>query len=147
MFATEMEDESYIYAHCAEEDDAGHEYGCGMEYEFYPETDTLRRWHDAVGLVTESVMTQQEWDELVEWHDANCKPTQTYHGITKVECLKCDYITTEVTEMEMWNDYGSNCMKGNHETGATRWWLADGTVRVVIQNAEGDLDHYIEEEA
>jgi hypothetical protein len=143
MFATEMEDEPYIYGHCYDDE---HESGCGMEYEFYPETSTLRRWHDAVGLVTESPMTQDEWDELVEWHYTNCAPTQTYHGITKVECLKCGHVTTEVTEMEMWNDYGATCMKEQHETGATRWWLADGTVRVVVQNAEGDLDHYTEEE-
>jgi hypothetical protein len=71
----------------------------------------------------------------------------TYHGIVKVECLICGYVTTNVTTMEMWNDYGSTCMEENHERGATRWTLKDGTVRVVTQNTEGDLAHYTEEQS
>lgn len=72
MFVTEMEGEDYTYAHCYEDDDEGHEFGCGMEYEYRPEESTLARWHDAVGLVTNSIITEDEWDELVKWHNENC---------------------------------------------------------------------------
>jgi hypothetical protein len=72
MFVTEMEGEDYTYAHCYEDDDEGNEFGCGMEYEFYPEHSTLHYWHDAVGLVTRKAMTEDEWNELVKWHNENC---------------------------------------------------------------------------
>jgi hypothetical protein len=71
--------------------------------------------------------------------------TATYHGITKAECLTCGYVTTSVTTMEMWNDYGVTCIEGDHEAGVSRWTLQDGTVRVVVQDAEGDLETYIKE--
>lgn len=67
-----MENETYTYAHCCEEDDNGHMYGCGMEYEFHPDAGLLRRWHDAVGLVTETSITETEWNALVAYHDKNC---------------------------------------------------------------------------
>lgn len=70
MFVNEGGD--CTYAHCYEDDDAGHEYGCGMEYEYHPETGLLDYWHDAVGLVTTRRMTSGEWDGLVSWHERNC---------------------------------------------------------------------------
>lgn len=50
-----------IYAHCE---------GCGMEYELDPETGVLTRWHDAVGLETQTTLQgPYNWDEIVQSHD------------------------------------------------------------------------------
>lgn len=73
MFVTEMEGEEYTYGHCYEDADDGTESGCGMEYEYRPKEGTLARWHDAVGLVTHTEITEEKWHELVEWHEQNCR--------------------------------------------------------------------------
>lgn len=65
----------------------------------------------------------------------------TYHGIVKVECLTCGYETTNVEDMEVWNDLGVACLKLPHAGGTVRWTLADGTVRITTQNLEGELVH------
>lgn len=49
---TDEDGREYEYGHCYYDDDDGNEYGCGMEYAYYADTETLDAWHDAVGLVT-----------------------------------------------------------------------------------------------
>lgn len=51
-YLTDEQGREYEYGHCYYDDDDGNEYGCGMEYAYYAETETLEAWHDAVGLVT-----------------------------------------------------------------------------------------------
>lgn len=54
FYATLTDDDGreYDYGYCFEDHEAGAEYGCGMEYAWYPDSDVLERWHSAVGLVT-----------------------------------------------------------------------------------------------
>jgi hypothetical protein len=67
---TDEEGREYTYAHCFYDDDDGNEYGCGMEYAYYAEDETLEHWHDAVGLVTRRTgFTEARWRELSEHHD------------------------------------------------------------------------------
>lgn len=72
MFVTPVEDSDLIYGHCYSDDDEGHEFGCGMEYEYDEREGKLAYWHDAVGLVNHKPMTPAEWDALAAWHDTNC---------------------------------------------------------------------------
>jgi hypothetical protein len=63
--------------------------------------------------------------------------TATYHGIIKIRCDICGYETTDVAEMEMWNDYGVSCILSadrdtcSGQAGRTTFWMADGTVNTV----------------
>lgn len=67
---TDEEGREYIYAHCYHDDEHGNEYGCGMEYAYYPESETLEFWHDGVGLVTTFTdFPTARWHELSEYHD------------------------------------------------------------------------------
>lgn len=64
---TDDQGREYEYGHCY---DDNHGTGCGMEYAYYPATQTLEHWHDAVGLVTTTTgFTQADRDALDTEHD------------------------------------------------------------------------------
>lgn len=65
----------------------------------------------------------------------------TYHGITRIECYTCNYVSTEVTEMELWNDYGVVCMRCDTKVGKTEFTMSDGTVTIVTTDAAGETTH------
>lgn len=75
MFLDFLTDESgatYEYGHCHADGDNGSETGCGMEYAYYAETETLKHWHDAVGLVTtREGFTVADRDALEDEHDVH----------------------------------------------------------------------------
>lgn len=54
----------------------------------------------------------------------------TYHGIVRAKCLTCGYESRDVGELELWNDYGVDCIKRDCR-GQSEWELVDGTVSVV----------------
>lgn len=53
----------------------------------------------------------------------------TYHGITQIVCLECGYVSTNVDEMELWNDLYGECPKN------------DCKVNVISTNLNGNQTH------
>lgn len=66
----------------------------------------------------------------------------TYHGIVQAECRACGHVETDVTELEMWNDYGVPCLHCNAKDGETVWTTlsAGGTTEVrTLTFKDGEL--------
>lgn len=66
---TDDDGTTYEYAHCHAESGDGSETGCGMEYAYYAEIQTLKYWHDGVGQVmTREGFTVADRDGLASEH-------------------------------------------------------------------------------
>lgn len=60
--------DKYEYGHCYRDDDMV--TGCGMEYEYYPERETLNFWHDGVGYAhTKQGFSTDDRDALEALHE------------------------------------------------------------------------------
>lgn len=54
----------------------------------------------------------------------------TYHGLIKVTCLVCDYVTEDVPTMESLNDMADSCPECENEF--FRWLNEDGSIVVSL---------------
>lgn len=64
----------------------------------------------------------------------------TYHGLIKVDCLACDWNTTNDSEMEMLNDQDGTCP--NCEEQFFKWTNQDGSIVVSLQKDINGLHTY-----
>lgn len=71
-FLTDDVGATYEYGHCYMDSEDGSETGCGMEYAYYAEAETLHHWHEDVGQVTiREGFTVADRDALEAVHDAH----------------------------------------------------------------------------
>jgi len=71
------------------------------------------------GIADEKVIAEKIWLFYC------AKIGATYHGITKVECVECGRVITDISEMEMLNDLDDRCPKCL--TRHNKWYQLDGT--------------------
>lgn len=91
-------------------------------------------------------LTQETWKLLELFTDEainQLKEKSTYHGLIKVSCIVCDFVTSDVSEMEMLNDLDGNCPKC--ENKFFRWENKDGSVVVSYTDEEGNYDNLVME--
>lgn len=100
------------------------------------------------------VWSEDEDPTTSQHYPADVIVKATYHDIVRAKCLTCAHevrATDEggVTTLELWNDYGVDCIANDCE-GASEWELADGTVSVVTtdvadlsvgDHVEGTTEH------
>lgn len=67
----------------------------------------------------------------------------TYHGLIKVSCVVCDFITNDVSEMEMLNDLDGKCPKCENQF--FRWENKDGSIVVSYIDENGNYDNLVME--
>ena len=103
-------------------------------------------------LCGEKITNTQTAKIVLPWGEtcSNCledinqlKEKSTYHGLIKVSCIVCDFVTSDVSEMEMLNDLDGNCPKC--ENKFFRWENKDGSVVVSYTDEEGNYDNLVME--
>lgn len=63
----------------------------------------------------------------------------TYHGLVKAKCLICGTVTSDDTEVELWNDLAVACACSS-DPAVVKWWNADGSVTITESDSNnGDL--------
>lgn len=64
----------------------------------------------------------------------------TYHGLIKLDCLVCDWSTTEDRTIEIFNDLGGDCPDCNNQF--FRWKNQDGSIVVSLTKGKGATSTY-----
>ena len=125
-------------------------------YMIYPASDVRKLVLESCGLVFINLWDvtgqgkHRDWEIVQGTEDifTAAKTKATYHGITFAKCHVCKYESRDITELECWNDYGSQCPMANsgesdsHGVGSVTEWHVNGQITYTIVTAD-DIAHVV----